>query len=291
MESFIPSDDTEFGEVLDTNKIFIQALRKRLDYIVLGIIVSLLWDALCIFILLPKSILYSDVGFGILAIPWGICFIFLFALYAKIREAFWNQLANKYGWEYYPNKNIVDEKALVFNLGHTKIAQHGIRGKYNDQPFQIFEYAYSVGSGKSKTTYEFTIFEIKFTGTFPHLYLNYKDDGYANTPSFFASLAKISVPKEFENKFKLYAPKEYEIETLEIFTPDIFSHLLEEKWNHDMEFVDGELVIYSRILFNSFTELDAELTKIKKFIDILSPRLNRLKLAQIGDISASLRQD
>ena len=55
-----------------------------------------------------------------------------------------------------------------------------------------------------------------------------------------------------------------------------------------MEFVDGELVIYSKRKFNSFAELDAELNKIKKFIDVLSPLLSRLKLTPIGDISHSL---
>ena len=174
-------------------------------------------------------------------------------------------------------------------MGHSKMAQHGIDGTYNNQPFHVFEYQYTVGYGKHSTTYSLTVFEVKFKGTFPHLYLNYKGDWYANTPSPFASLAQISVPKEFENKFKLYAPKEYEIETLEIFTPDIFALLIDSEWNHDMEFIDGELVIYTNKRFNSFVKLDAELVKIKKFIDILAPRLNKLKLAQIGDISYTLK--
>ncbi len=288
MENFIPTDHQEFGEVLDTNKVFLQAIRTRINYIAGAILVSIIWDFIFYNFLSPEF-LTSGFGLLILAVPWGISAFFLFVLYAKIREAFWKKLAEKYGWEYASHKNISGEKALIFNIGDSKEAWHGISGKYNNQPFHIFEYEYSQGEGRSKSTYDFTIFEIKFSGTFPHLYLNYKNDWYSARQALFTSLAKISLPTEFEKKFKLYAPKEYEIETLEIFTPDVFSYLLEAGWNHDMEFVDGELVIYNKSKFRSFEALDAELTKIKKFIDILSPKLNRLKLTQIGDISPSLK--
>ena len=230
----------------------------------------------------------SDWGMILIGIPWFIFFGYLGVIYSKVREAFWMQIASKYGWTYTRYKNTLKEKALLFSMGDSIEVGHGITGNYNDQPFHIFEYTYEVGHGKHKATFSFTVFEIKFTGTFPHLYLNYKSDGYANTPALFSSLATLSLPPEFENEFKLYAPKEYEIETLEIFTPDILSHLLDCGWKHDMEFVEGELVIYRRSHFNNFNDLDAELNKIKKFVDILSPKLNRLKLTEIGDHSALL---
>ncbi|OGI60389.1 hypothetical protein A2641_01600 [Candidatus Nomurabacteria bacterium RIFCSPHIGHO2_01_FULL_37_25] len=278
----------EYSEVLDIKKVFFQILKKKIKNIILGTFLLLIWSVLCIIFLVPK-ITSSDFGFFLILFPWLLFLGWLSILYSKVREAFWKQLALKYGWEYTSTKNISQEKALLFNIGHSKFAPYGIIGSYNNHPFHIFEYEYTIGSGKHKTTYSFTVFEVKFTGTFPHLYLNYKSDGYSNMPSVFSSLAKISVPYEFEDKFKLYAPKEYETETLEIFTPDIFALLIDSKWNHDMEFVDGELIIYRNEKFNNFTDLDGEFNKIKKFISILSPRLNRLKLTQIGDIAPLLR--
>lgn len=286
MNDTIFSSNPEYGEVLDTKKVFFQTLRKNSKKIILFILLSFLWS--CAWIVFTPDLLHllpSELGFLLIFLPWFFIIGWLCLLYGNIRKAFWMQLALKYKWEYTFTKNISYEKALLFKIGHSQAARHGIIGSYNNLPFHIFEYDYTVGSGKHKTTYYFTVFEIKFTGTFPHLYLNYKSDWYSNSPSMFSSLAKISVPKEFEDKFKLYAPKEYEIETLEIFTPEIFALLLDSNWNHDMEFVDGELVIYRKAKFNNFTALDAELNKIKKFVDILSPRLNRLRVNQIGDIS------
>ena len=280
---------SEYGEVLDVKQVFFQALKKKTKKIVFAVLLLLIWTVICI-LYLPPQITSSELGFWIPAFPWLLLGVWFMIIYSKVREAFWKQLAVKYGWEYTLSKDISSEKALLFNIGHSPNVGYGISGSYNNQPFHIFEYDYTVGSGKSKTTYSFTVFEIKFTGTFPHLYLNYKSDWYSNAPSMFSSLAKITLPSEFEDRFKLYSPKEYEVETLEIFTPNIFALLLDSKLNHDMEFVDGELVIYRRKRFNSFTELDAELDKIKKLIDILSPLLNRLKLEPIGDISHSLER-
>lgn len=281
--------NNEYGEVLDTKKVFWQMVNKHKKILFLYIFLALLIDVLFIK-LLPEKFLSSEIGFWLMIFPWFFVIMWFYIAYSKIREAFWKQLALQYKWEYTFSRDISHEKALLFHAGNSMSAEHGVKGIYNEQPFQIFEYYYTIGSGRNKTTYEFTVFEIKFTGTFPHLYLNYKNDWYSNTPPIFSSLAKISVPKEFENKFKLYAPKEYEIETLEIFTPEIFALLIDSEWNHDMEFVDGELVIYRKIKFSNFADLDRELNKIKKFVDILAPLLNRSKLTQIGDISPSLRK-
>ncbi len=283
------SPSPEYGEVLDVKQLFFQALKKKSRKIILTILLLLIWTVACI-LYLPPEITSSELGFWIPAFPWILLVVWFTIIYSRVREAFWKQLALKYGWEYTLSKDISHEKALLFNIGHSPNVSHGISGSYNNHPFHIFEYQYTIGSGKNKTTYSFTVFEIKFTGTFPHLYLNYKSDWYSNAPSFFSPLAKITLPSEFEDKFKLYSPKEYEIETLQIFTPQIFALLLDSKWNHDMEFVDGELVIYSKKRFNSFAELDAELDKIKKFVDILSPLLNRFKLTPIGDISHLLER-
>ena len=280
-------NDLTSAEIVDTKKLFYQLVKKDYKKLFLWIFVSLLWTIASI-AFLPHVIIESELGFLIFLSPWFLHAALLVGLYGQIREAFWKQLSLKYNWEYQSFKDTSEEKSLLFQIGHSRIVHHGIQGTYNNLPFHIFEYEYTRGSGKSKRTYSFTVFEVKFAGTFPHLYLNYKSDWYSNTPSMFSSLARISVPSEFADKFKLYAPKEYEIETLEIFTPNIFAFLLDSKWNHDMEFINGELVIYNDEKFTNFTSLDAELNKIKKFIDTLSPLLNRLRLTQIGDISPPL---
>ncbi len=276
-------------EVTDTTKAFRQALKKEAGKIAPAIILSAIWSTLLIKFL-PSTWLDSDLSMLSIILPWCLIVVWIMGIYGKIRKAFWQQLAFKYGCVYMEAKDFIKEKALLFGIGHSKHISNGIAGRYNDIPFEIFEYNYTVGTGKHKTTYSLTVFEIKFKGSFPHLYLNYKNDSQTNSPSFFSALANLSLPTEFESLFKLYAPKEYEIETLQIFTPDIFAHLIDVGWNHDMEFVDGELIIYRKAKFTNFADLDKEFTKIKKFVDILYPLLTRMSFTQIGDISPTLKR-
>jgi hypothetical protein len=261
--------------ILDTKKIFWNTIKKKKKFIVI-------FSTICLacFVFPPFIIFVGPLFF--------IAIIWLSITYDKIRHTFWNQLALKYKWEYIPIKDIQEEKALLFKTGHSKIASHGINGNYNYQPFHIFEYSYTIGQGKNKQIFSFTVFEIKFTGTFPHLYLDTKHDFYSNMSLLFSSAVRIPLPRDFEKKFELYAPKEYEIEALEIFTPNVLTHLINSGWNHDMEFIDGELVIYKQVKFKNFVELDTELNRIKKFIDIMSPQLNKFKLTPIGDNSPLL---
>lgn len=268
---------------------FIDALKREYWELIFVAIASSIWVIACLFVLNKEFILSKPGMFLILAPVFGLLLWFS-EIYKKARKDFWQQLALKYNWDYVFRRDVADEKALLFHAGHSPSVQNGISGNYNNHPFFIFEYEYSVGYGKSRRTHSCTVFEIKFKGTFPHIYLNYKNDYHSNPPSFFASLGNIPVPTEFEKQFKLYAPEKYEQETLQIFTSEIFALLIDSEWKHDMEFVDGELIIYREIKFDNFTSLDSELTQIKKFIDILAPRLNHSKLAQIGDLSPLLTE-
>src|SRR3989338_860681 len=206
MQDMIPLFN-EYGEVIDTRRVFLVTLKKKAQKIIFFALFSFTWSYL--WIIFVPDILSSYFGFFVFILPGSFLLMWICKIYAEIREAFWWQLAQKYNWQYTGSKSISDERALLFKIGHSPSVGHGIIGSHNNQPFHIFEYEYTIGYGRYKTTYSFTVFEIKFTGTFPHLYLNYKKDWYSNTPPLFSSLAQISVPEEFEKKFKLYAPKEY----------------------------------------------------------------------------------
>lgn len=274
-------EQNKFMEVSTVDKIVSQEIDKRKKNMILCAIGALAWSVI-VFWWWGFAVLNSQFGILVIVLPWILIVAWIANVQASARKEFWVQVSKKYGWKYDISKDFLKEDALLFGLGHSQGIINGISGIYHDHPVHLFEYHYSVGSGKHEQTFLLTVFEVTFTGTFPHLYLNYKRDAQSNPPNMDV-VAKISLPQEFNNKFDFYSPKEYEIETLEIFTPDVFAHLLDAGWKHDMEFVSGELVIYSSIQINSLAELEAELNRIKGFLDILAPRLNRLKLAQIGD--------
>ncbi|MDO8594598.1 MAG: hypothetical protein Q7R93_03745 [bacterium] len=247
---------------------------------------------------IPKGIKLALLPLMLIGLLFGPFFFIFFlaggllAWYALIRHKmqaqFWNEFAAARGWSYTPNKSIDGEKALLFREGENREALHAVTGTYHEQPFSIFEYTYTQGSGKSKTTYHYTIFEVRFSGVFPHFYLNNIASGDYIPFSEKLFLPKLSLPAEFEKQFVLYAPKQYEIEALEVFSPDILDFFLTEKWTYDFELTDSELIISRPGHINSTAELESELQTVQRLTDRLAPKLNRMRFAQIGDYKPTL---
>ncbi len=281
--------DAVVTKELDIQQSFFDFLKRRIRSVVVIVILCVLWTVSGISVL-GREVFRNEVGFLFVMLPWLFVTWWLGGIQTKIRTLFWQQLAARYQWEYRAIKGVGQEKGMLFQVGRARTARNGMAGTYHELPFMVFEYEYAVGVGKHKHVVHFTVFEMQFAGTFPHIYLNYLKDEYTHTPSMFSSFSNIPVPTEFGERFSLYAPQKYEVEALEIFTTDIFLLLLDASWDHDLELVDGELIIYSPMRFNSQSEFEQELLKVKTCIDILLPRLNRAQLTPIGDQSPLLER-
>jgi len=227
----------------------------------------------------------------------GLYFFFLVAglflawygiIYHKLKTRFWKDFAAARGWVYEEGRTIEGEKALLFRQGKHRAITQSVRGEYSGQPLSIFEYQYTIGSGKSKRTLYYTIFEVTCAGTFPHFFLNNISNGEYLSFGEKMWLPRLTLPDGFEKKFVLYAPKQYEIEALEIFTPDTLQFLLDTNWPHDLELVDSEIIISCAHHMKGNAELEAELTNVQTLVNRLAPQLNRMRLTQIGDYTATL---
>lgn len=160
-------------------------------------------------------------------------FIYIFRAQDKARSSFWKEFAEVNGWKY---KNIKQpgilnlnyygepdkEAGVMFKEGKGRSLTNEIEGVIEGRHFRLFCYEFFVSSGKSRRTYHYTVFAFKFKGSFPHVYLNNKLNSWSVSTG-----EKIPLPTEFEKRFSLSAPKKYEIEALEIFTPDVLTSLLD----------------------------------------------------------------
>lgn len=155
------------------------------------------------------------------------------------QKYFWQGFAKKMGWSYKERDNLTEEKGLMFRQGHARSTTNIITGILDSRPLRLRTYSFQVGSGKASSTYAYTVYTLRFKGRFPHLYLDHRRDGFGLQVG-----VRLPVPREFEDSFFLYAPEEYEIEALAVFTPDVFAGMLDHKLYYDLEFIDQELHIY-----------------------------------------------
>lgn len=226
--------------------------------------------------------------FGIFIIGmFGALFILsLTYLAGDLETQLWKEIAEQFGYTYEERPGI-QSNALIFQEGEKKYTQRGLSGILHNHPFRFFQYCYVTGSKDRPKTHNYCISEITFNGTFPHIYLNNTKN---RNISFLKGLLlpQLSLPAELEGKFDLHSPTEYEIETLEIFTPDLLLHLLTMEWEHDLELVDQKLFVFREKPIQTKKEIADEIEQLKKLLEILAPKLNHLKLTPIGDRSTIL---
>lgn len=225
-----------------------------------------------------------------------ISVIYFMYMTSKARKTFWMDFASVNGWAYKEgNKmDIFDdtftyrtnegESSLLLNYGDKNIITNEIDGVIQGRLFRIFSYQYTIGSGKSSHTDYFTCFAFKTNGSFPHLYLNTKNNSWG-----VVSGEKISLSSEFGKKFELFAPRKYEIEALQIFTPDILARLLNEDFPYDVEFLNQEILIFAEGQINSFDTLGVCFNRSLVLQEIFFEKLNKFRFEKIGDMPHILK--
>lgn len=220
----------------------------------------------------------------LLFIPFAIIFVYIYSVQEKIRTSFWRQLAKINGWHYKDYGDPEQESGVMFGQGRKRRISHIIKGGIDNRQFRIFNYEFDTGPVKNGKTHFYTIFAFKFNGSFPHIYLNNRHNFYG-----VGNIGEaIPLSGEFEKEFFLSAPKEYEIEALEIFTPDLLADLLDKDFAHDVEFVNQEVLIFTEGHINDFEELDGKFNQVLELEDLLDEKLDKFKFHPIGDMPYSL---
>lgn len=218
--------------------------------------------------------------FGYLAfLPLALLMAYGVYLSEQVKAKFWRDFATQNNWVYSPTHDLSKESAIMLKQGDRRYARHLLlKHDFDGYPARIFNYVFTVQVGKTSMSFYYTVFGFTFRGSFPHIYL----DRSGNVSAMHTG-EQIPLPKEFEEKFKLYAPREYEIEALQIFTPDILSRLLEIDFKYDVEFINQELLVFIDGEINGLEKFNKEFEAAKKIRDLLAPTLNSIKFSPIGD--------
>jgi hypothetical protein len=219
--------------------------------------------------------------FGFL--PLMIVAAYVAVVHILALRSFWTEIAEVNGWTYKGRLSGAPLPAIMFRQGNKQSFSSVLEGVLGGSPFTSFSYTFATGEGKSEVTHPYHVFSFPFGGTFPHVYLNNKHNSYGLSVG-----ERVPLPSEFEKQFLLSTPKEYEIEALEIFTPDILSKVLDGKFIHDMELVNQHLFIFINKSISDFETFEQEMKKAMELRNILADRLDKFTFEKIGDRSSLL---
>ena len=195
--------------------------------------------------------------------------------HGKMSEEFMRQFAKANGFSYatdYP----LDMEGTLFQEGHTRRAYNMVMGSFEAHPLQFFNYQFSIGFGKGKQTYFYTVCEITLPGIAPHILVESKN--FFDLKSF-RKRGQKEMPMEssFRDHFVTYAPEDFDIETFELFTPDVMVTLIDTAKGYDFEFIQNQLYIFQQKTISKRTELNSLLTLAQYLVTIVSPRLLRMQ--------------
>lgn len=276
-------------EITNISNVVWSTLRVRWDFwmaVIVGFIVSAFFAVLGVIIFLSTiDIFNAGVSLGIALLLFVVSILphYVWAR-NRIESIFWKQVAEVNGWQYKENSDVSKEPGVMFRQGHSGNISYYIEGVIHGRQFRIFRYTFTVGYGKATTHYSYIVFAFKFNGSFPHIYLNNKHNAYGISTG-----EKIPLPLEFEKKFSLSAPKKYEIEALQIFTPDVLAKMLDNGFIYDIEFVEQEVLMFVGGAINDFEKLENAFNKALELEDLLDEKLDKFKFNTIGNMPHILK--
>lgn len=216
----------------------------------------------------------------------GLFFLFLMVgaiigyyalMYQKMQSIFMEQVAKTLNYKYVPLLDLSAMTGNLFKIGHSQQVKNVIIGVYNNLPIKIFNYNFSTGSGKQRRDFRYTIFEIETKSEIPNMILM-KNDFFAFTDlnALTSGKEKLNLEGDFNKYFKLYIVKDFQIEALQIFTPDIMAELIDKFKNVDMniEINSNKIYLFFEKVISKKDEILLSYSLIQKFSEKFTHNIN-----------------
>ncbi len=248
-------------------------------YTVMVLMAAVIWIMATFYLASP--ITDGRVIFAILIPPLFLLFGFWLVIQNKIKHLFYQQfaLANNF---HYQKTGLLDLTGALFNLGHNHSTQDIITGTYDGNPLLLFNYTYVIGGGKNKQTYCDSVFRVEYPSVLPPILLVVDNQYFGGIVGLFSGWEKIKPEGDFDKNFDLYTKKEFEIEALQVFSPDFMEKMLADWPEFNLEFNGNKLII-----FHSGTiTTKAELQKMYDLAQFLITKIEPLAKRMAGSVQA-----
>lgn len=252
-------------------------LRRHSIYVVV-----ILSFTVIIFVIGFLSLYYGVTDFSSAVFPSAVLMVGLILWYSVVKQdiqkEFMRQFAAANGYTYSDACSLKGFDGSLFQVGEDKYAYNVVDGQYKNYPISLINYFYATGSGKSKETHNYTIFRLQFDAIMPDIIL--ESAGHFFGGSLFDKLPGKNMVKlegDFNKYLSLCVPKGYEIEALEIFTPDVMEEIIEKTKSLSLEIINSHLFIYKRGMISTKKDLYAVYGLVQYFIEKIGLVLSRMK--------------
>ena len=169
----------------------------------------------------------------------------------------------------------------LFKIGHSPRVFDAVLGMFSSLPMRLFTCSYTVGSGKESHTYTATVLEFQITNaTVPDMLLEGRQHFFG--ASLFEKWKNdertpVHLEGDFDQYFSLSVAKGYEIEALQMFTPEVMQSFIDHFTGFSIELINKHLFIYSTKTIRTGQELGVFYDCATYCIQQLLPELSLMK--------------
>lgn len=240
--------------------------------------------AIAIAVVLEFLVILSGI-INLTIIPIVAFLIFYAAIRQKAEDAFLMQFASVNGFTFQKTGLPKVLTGSLFSVGYCPMGHDLVMGNFQDIPFNLFNYQYTVGSGKNSHTYIYTVFSLDFSSSLPPIFLKPKYctfGGFLSSDISGEARESLKLEGDFNKYFDLWVKHDFQIEALQFLTPDVMEDI-ESNWQRfSLEFVEDRVYIYSAHMITK----DEELENMYQFAKYLIPKIVPFAKEIKGDIDA-----
>jgi len=186
---------------------------------------------------------------------------------SRIKRQFTKQFGASIGFLYSDFLNVIPVGSKLFSIGDGQRIFDVLTGVHDGFPMKIFSFQFTVGSGKNSSTYVYTVFEVTLKNKVPNISL-YSNTSRVVASSYTSKDVDIELEGDFHKHFKLYVPKDYEMEAYQIFTPNVMEDLINSAKDYNFEFVSDHLYVYADHMIKKREKMD-EMFALVTYLDDL----------------------
>lgn len=136
---------------------------------------------------------------------------------------------------------------MIYSRGTGRMSTDVVRGTA-PRFVEFGNYQYTTSNGKNSTTHRWGYVAIKLDAPLPHIVLDALSDNTlgSDVAAGFTGDQRLSLEGDFDRWFSLFCPSGYEVDALNLFTPDVMARFIDSIAQLNVEIVDDWMFFYTR---------------------------------------------
>ena len=243
------------------------------------------WQFLLTFLVLISAAIWFFDGSLDIAMDWAKFILVVLGAhlslvwsrhYRQFHKKFMSQFAAKHSLTFTATGQTTGRHGKLFIHPRPGELFNVVSGTILGLPSELFNYRYKSGSGKHSVTHEVTVLQVTFKWLVPNFAVIEKNETIDSILRARSGQYQHELEGDFFKFYTLYVADNFEIEILEILTPEIMAFMIDEGKHLSFEFIENQLFIYQNKYIGEIKELDNFVTLARLLLGRLHKRIGRL---------------